>query len=180
MFKNDNFTDVLNEYNDFMLDIFNVPNKSNNFKIECFDISNFSGKEATASMVVFENNFPKKEEYKRFKIKHVKQISDIFMMKEVLERRFLNTKIPLPDLLLIDGGTPQIKTANEVLKKLNIKIPLCGIAKNPDRLISNDFKTINLNRRKSFFNLVRYIRDESHRFAKKYHLYLRNKKQFLI
>lgn len=145
-------------------------------KIECYDISSTSQKDATASMVVLNNGLINKSKYKRFKIKNLKLNSDIEMINEIINRR-LKYK-DKPNLIVIDGGKPQIRIIQYVLKKANINIPVIGIAKHPDRLIiGNEYLPIirpdinNLG-----FNLIRLLRDESHRFAKKYHIFLRSKK----
>jgi len=164
-------------------------------RIECYDVSNLFGQEATASMVVFTNGLPDKKEYKRFRIKTVKQISDTQMLTEVLRRRLARKDWPFPDMLVVDGGKPQLTAALEVLHNFKINLPLVGIAKNPDRIVyptnvslsalkhlrggrmdSSEVKRV---QNPSLFNLIKHIRDESHRFAKKYHLLLRKKKMML-
>ncbi|QQG43864.1 MAG: GIY-YIG nuclease family protein [Candidatus Roizmanbacteria bacterium] len=146
-------------------------------RIECIDISNFALKQATASLVVFTEGLMDKNEYRRFKIKDLTLKSDFEMMKEVLERRF-RQNWPFPDLLVTDGGKPQVKTALKVTADLNIKVPIIGIAKHPDRLVigNNSLETVKPDIHHLGFNLVRAIRDESHRFARKYHIFLRDKK----
>jgi len=150
-------------------------------RIECYDISNLKGKEATASMVVTTGGFFDKSQYRRFKIKNQRNKSDLSMMDEVFQRRFLDKKLPHPDLIIVDGGKPQLKIVKPILDNLKINIPLIGIAKDPDRLVlaSNDFLTIKLAKNHPGFNYLRLIRDESHRFAHDYHLFLR-KKNFLL
>ena len=149
-------------------------------RIECYDVSNLFGKEATASMVVFTNGLPDKKEYRRFRIKTINQISDTKMLDEVLKRRLIKKDWPFPDVLVVDGGRPQIKTIIKILSDFKLKIPVLGIVKNPDRVISPDsFKTFRLKENSSLLNLLKHIRDESHRFAKKYHLLLRRKKMML-
>lgn len=150
-------------------------------RIECYDVSNLFGKEATASMVVFTDGLPDKKEYKSFKIKTIKHISDTEMLGEVLERRFARKDWLLPNLIVIDGGRPQLRTAIKIMKDFKINLPLLGIAKNPDRIIgiNNGFRTLHLKENPPFFNLLKQIRDESHRFARKYHLLLRRKKMML-
>lgn len=152
-------------------------------RIECFDISNFAQKEATASMVVYTDGLVDKKAYRRFKIRDQKLQSDFEMMDEVLGRRLkrgkdLDSRWPMPNLLIVDGGKPQVRVAMKVLEKYELSVPLIGIAKNPDRLVIADEKltTIRPSIHQLGFNLVRSLRDESHRFAKKYHVYLRNKK----
>lgn len=149
-------------------------------RIECYDISNLQNQFQVASMVVMTEGKIDKKEYKRFKIKNHNLSSDFERIKEVLERRFKNDW-PLPDLLVIDGGRPQVKIVLEILKNFNKDIPVIGIAKNPDRLIigQENFLTVKFPQTHKGFNLIRLLRDEAHRFAKKYHLKIRNK-NFLI
>ncbi len=145
-------------------------NKNKEERIEGYDISNISGKLAAGSMVVFYGNKPDKSEYRKFKIRTVKKANDVGMMKEVLERRFKNTW-PLPDLILVDGGKPQVNTAKRVLEKEGLGIPVVGIAKGKERKkneIIGDKKQINKK------TLIK-VRDEAHRFALKYHKKLRQK-----
>ncbi len=148
------------------------------FRIECYDISNLFGKDATASMVVFENGGVEKKEYRRFKIKTVKGISDFAMLQEVLTRRFKRAGWRKPNLLVIDGGPPQLRATKKVLEELKLSIPMISIAKHPDRLYKAADKIVPavVDRNSLFFKVIQEIRDESHRFAKKYHLLLRNKK----
>lgn len=146
-------------------------------RIECYDVSNTSQQDATASMVVMTNGQIDKTQYRKFKIKDLTSQSDFEMMYEVLHRRFKN-KWPEPRLLVVDGGKPQVRVAQKVLQELEKTIPLIGIAKNPDRLIISDelMRTIRPQLNHRGFNLIRALRDESHRFAKKYHVSLRSKK----
>jgi excinuclease ABC subunit C len=88
----------------------------------------------------------------------------------------------MPDLLVVDGGTPQVVTISGVLKRLGLDIPLIGIAKHPDRIVvfaKGETKTFKFSLHNEGFKLIQQLRDESHRFAKKYHKFLRGKK-FLI
>jgi len=145
-------------------------------RIEGYDISNLNQKEATASLVVMTDGLIDKGEYKKFKIKNLKLNNDFEMLKETLMRRFKNSW-PKPDLIMIDGGRPQVKIIVKTLLDLNMQIPVIGLAKNPDRLVVGDATLSQI--RKGNFQLLQQLRDEAHRFAKKYHLYLRNKK-FLV
>ncbi|MGB9883181.1 MAG: GIY-YIG nuclease family protein [Microgenomates group bacterium] len=149
-------------------------------RIECYDISNLGKKNQVASMVVMTNGKLDKSQYRRFKIKNPQLKSDFDRLEEVINRRFEN-QWPKPDLLVIDGGRPQLKAVMTILKKMKIDIPLVGIAKNPDRLIigQENFLIVKYPQTNQGFNLIRLMRDEAHRFAKKYHLYLRNR-DFLI
>lgn len=152
-------------------------------RIECYDISNISGEHATASMVVFENFTPTLGEYRKFKVKTTRRTSDPHLMREILTRRF-NNKWKWPDLIVLDGGRPQLQAFQNLIKDGQVNplvsdlrvIPFLGIAKNPDRLISGwDLEPINSREIPSLFNIIKQLRDESHRFAKKYHVQLRSK-----
>lgn len=149
-------------------------------RIECYDISNTSQKLGTASMVVLKNGLIHKPEYRRFKIRNKKLRSDFEMIEEVLKRRF-KKNWELPNLLVIDGGKPQVRTVLKALSALEIYLPVIGLAKNPDRLVVgiSGIPTIHFLTNNIGFNLIRLIRDESHRFARKYHLFLRDR-NFLL
>lgn len=146
-------------------------------RIECYDISNLTQKDATASMVVFNEGLIDRKEYRKFKIKDLNSQSDFEMMDEILKRRF-NNKWTRPNLVVVDGGKPQVTVARKVFTEMQIDIPLIGIAKHPDRLVigTDNMPTIRPHYNNPGFNLIRAIRDESHRFAKKYHVLLRTKK----
>lgn len=148
-------------------------------RIECYDVSNLFQKDATASMVVFTDGLPDKSQYKRFKIKSKMPRSDFAMLEEVFIRRF-KQNWEKPDLIVVDGGTPQVLTVKKVLNTRSI--PLLGIAKHPDRLIIDSASKLTTLRPPTSdlgFNLIRAIRDEAHRFARKYHLLLRNRRIML-
>jgi excinuclease ABC subunit C len=149
-------------------------------RVEGYDISNTSGKDAVGSMVVMVDGEPKKSEYRIFGIKDVDGPNDVAMMRETLMRRFARTvkpedgkSWPLPDLVLIDGGAPQMGVAKAVLEHYGLKIPLVGIAKGPDRkqdeLVydKNDYELARLVR--AFKPLLQRCRDEAHRFAVSWH-----------
>lgn len=148
-------------------------------RIECYDISNLSQKEATASMVVFIDGQIARGEYRKFKIRSPRNLSDFAMLDQAIRRRFKNSW-ERPDLIVVDGGRPQVRIVRQVLKEIDVKIPLIGIAKNPDRIIigAASLPTIRPRLNNSGFNLIQHLRDESHRFAKKYHLQLREKAMF--
>ncbi|MEI6327242.1 MAG: GIY-YIG nuclease family protein [Candidatus Roizmanbacteria bacterium] len=217
-------------------------------RVECYDNSTLGFSNSTASMVVFIDGLVDKKEYKRFKLgklesekstnpkashpsttaQRIELISDFDMMKEVMIRRQRNTKWPKPDLIVIDGGVPQLRAVidaqNCAIEQLQAKkatsnkqtstslhnvipglsrdlqnstensgvnqhytlrnIPVIGIAKKPDRLIVPIQNDATIERETTFavirpssndfgFRLIQAIRDEAHRFAKKYHTYLR-------
>lgn len=172
--------DISKELSDFLDTYFHRKvefNKAYVSRIECFDISNLFGKLATGSMVVFVDGLARKDQYRRFKIRSSGKRSDFDMMEEVISRRLSNKEWKKPDLIILDGGRPQLRKIRALFSKLQITIPLVGIAKKPDRLIAatNGMPPLALNRRAPLFHLIQEIRDESHRFAKKYHLLLRQK-----
>ncbi len=147
-------------------------------RIECYDMSTTMQKDSTGSMVVMTDGLTDKKAYRKFKIKNEALQSDFEMMEEVLTRRFKNNW-PAPNLLVVDGGKPQVRIARKALAQLDLlHIPIIGIAKNPDRLVigTEELTTIRPPFTHRGFNLVRAIRDEAHRFARKYHIHLRNKK----
>jgi len=156
------------------------PQLNNLDRIETYDISNLGLKQAVGSMVVMKNNQIDKKEYRKFKIKQVGLRSDFDRLKEVVNRR-LQQKWPIPDLIIIDGGRPQIKAILNIFESNKILIPLIGIAKNPDRVIvgAEGFPNLFLKNDSKILNVIRLLRDESHRFARKYHLFLRTK-DFLL
>jgi excinuclease ABC subunit C len=149
-------------------------------RIEAYDISNLGLKQAVASMVVMKDNQMDKKEYRRFKIKQTNLRSDFERLNEVINRR-LKQSWPMPDLMVIDGGRPQLKIVKKVLSANQVDIPLIGIAKNPDRVIVgiDKYPNLFLKNGSPILNVIRLLRDESHRFARKYHLFLRSK-DFLL
>lgn len=142
-------------------------------RIECFDISNISGKQATGSLVVFTNGEKDGSSYRRFKIKYTGLPNDFAMMAELIDRRFSHSEWAIPDLVIVDGGKGQVSSALEVLKKKNLNIPLVGLAKKEEIIITSNFSEIKLPRSSSALQLVQRIRDEAHRFAITYHRKLR-------
>lgn len=142
-------------------------------RIEGYDISNISGDFAVGSMVVFRRGKSDKDEYRKFKIRTVDGANDLAMMREVLERRFKNHDWQLPDLIVMDGGLGQINIAKLVLEDFGFRIPIVGIAKGPDRKGEKLF----FSGPKGFIfpdvELIKKVRDESHRFAISYHRKLR-------
>jgi excinuclease ABC subunit C len=152
-------------------------------RIECYDISNLSGKEATASMTVALNGRLTNREYRRFKIKFKDTPDDYSMMKEVLKRRFKRSLIDdswkLPNLIVLDGGKGQLSAGQEVLKEMGVDVAMISLAKREEILIymdGSDFVEVKLDRTDESLKLIQRLRDEAHRFAKKYHHQLRVKK----
>lgn len=146
-------------------------------RIEGYDISNISGTSSVASMVVFENGAPAKAEYRKFRIKTVSGSNDVASLKEALMRRFRNAWRH-PDLLLIDGGLPQVHAAEQVVHELDLGLPVIGIAKGAERkrndLIcsKNNLELCHLC--EQYKELLVNVRDEAHRFAIAYHRKVRS------
>lgn len=155
-------------------------------RIEAYDISNLQGKEATGSMVVFENGKPNKNQYRRFKIKGKNLPDDPAMIKEVINRRLKHQEWLMPNLMIIDGGKGQLGAVFSVLREnnLNKKIFLLGLTKKQEILIKSKilkktiigWEEIKLPINSHLLRLFQHLRDESHRFARNYHLILRRKK----
>jgi excinuclease ABC subunit C len=149
--------------------------------IECFDNSNFQGTNAVASMVQFKDGRPNTKNYRHFKIKTVEGIDDFASMKEILFRRYSrlkNENLPLPDMILIDGGKGQLSAACESLNKLELQqIPVFGLAKRYEILFKpNEKEGIILPLDSSALKMLQHLRDEAHRFAITFHRKLRNKR----
>lgn len=157
-------------------------------RMEAFDISNISGFENVGSMVVYEKGRPKRSDYRKFKIKTVSGPDDYACMKEVLTRRFLHGRdgdefdsfTILPDVLLMDGGRGQVNIALEVLRELEISIPVCGMVKDDNHRTRGLYyhnQELPIDRNSEGFKLITRIQDEAHRFAIEYHRSLRSKSQ---
>ena len=159
-------------------------------RVEAYDISNISGFEAGGSMAVFERGKPKRSDYRKFRIKTVQGPNDYASMEEVLTRRFTHESDPekkeydsfgkLPDLIMMDGGRGQVNIALEVLEKLNLHIPVCGMVKDDNhRTRGLYFNNVELpiDRNSECFRLITRIQDEAHRFAITFHRQLRSKGQ---
>ncbi len=143
-------------------------------RIEGFDVSNLQGQEAVSSMVTFVDGKPLKSHYRRFRIRTVFQANDYAMMTETVKRRYSGTlrdKMPLPDLILIDGGKGQLSAACSVLTELGLDhIPILGLAEEYEDLYAKDrTEPIRLPRDSVALQLLQRVRDEAHRFALNYH-----------
>lgn len=149
--------------------------------IECFDNSNIQGAYPVSAMVCFKNGLPSKSDYRHFNIKTVVGINDFASMKESVLRRYtsvLEKKLPLPQLIIIDGGKGQLNAALEALTMLGIqdKVTMVGLAKNLEELFFvNDQDAIQLNWNSEAHKLIRQIRDEVHRFGIQFHRLKRSK-----
>lgn len=135
-------------------------------RIECFDVAHIQGKLATASMVVFIDGFAEKSQYRRFKIRQPKTLSDYDNLGEIARRRISNIdKWGRPDLVIVDGGLGQVRIFHKLFLRHNLNV--IGIAKNPDRIVFSSGTKIRL--KGEVHNLVASLRDEAHRFARRYH-----------
>ena len=174
-------------------------------RIEAFDISNISGFESVGSMVVYEDGRPRRNDYRKFKIKTVQGPNDYASMEEVLTRRFehgLSEREELmametadgepgnmerfgsftrfPDLIMMGGGRGQVNVALKVLERLGLSIPVCGMVKDDNhrtRGLYYQNVEIPIDRYSEGFKLITRIQDEAHRFAIEYHRSLRSQGQ---
>ena len=161
-------------------------------RMEAYDISNISGFESVGSMVVYENGKPKPNEYRKFKIKSVEGPNDYASMDEMLTRRFEHgleerrtSDEPgkfsrFPDLILMDGGRGQVNICMDVLSKLGLDIPVCGMVKDDNhrtRGLYFENRELPISHSCEAFHLITRIQDEAHRFAITFHRNLRKKNQ---
>ncbi|MEI5905596.1 excinuclease ABC subunit UvrC [Bacillus spongiae] len=156
-------------------------------RIEAFDNSNIQGTNAVSALVVFIDGKPAKNEYRKYKLGTVTGPDDYESMREVVRRRYtrvLRENLPLPDLIIIDGGKGQIEAAREILEdELNLDIPLAGLAKDDKHktsqlLYGNPLCEVPLKRTSQEFYLLQRIQDEVHRFAITFHRQQRGKSLF--
>lgn len=161
-------------------------------RMEAFDISNTNGFESVGSMVVYEKGKPKRNDYRKFKIKGIQGADDYGSMREVLTRRFEHglkemedNKVhggftAFPDIILMDGGRGQVNVALQVLEALKLSIPVCGMVKDDNhrtRGLYYQNVEIPIEKSSEAFKLITRIQDEAHRFAIEYHRRLRGKEQ---
>ncbi len=141
-------------------------------RIEAFDVSHTGGTQTVASMVVFENGEPNKSHYRKFIIREVVGINDVASMNEAVYRRYAKTlkdKLPLPSLVLIDGGITQVRAAEDAMRRARVKLPIIGLAKKEETIVMPDNSSINLSKESKALQLLQRIRDEAHRFAITFH-----------
>jgi len=158
-------------------------------RIEAYDISNTAGAEPVASMTVFVNGKPKKSAYKKFRIKTARGGDDYGAMEEVLGRRLDRAKdgdpgfLPLPDLLLMDGGLGQVRAAQKAMAERGITIPVFGMVKDDHHrtraLVDTDGRELGLRTQPAVFAFFGTIQEETHRFAITYHRQRLEKKNFV-
>ncbi len=167
-------------------------------RMEAYDISNISGVLSVGVMVVYENGKPKRSDYRKFRIQYVEGPNDYASMEEVLTRRFVHGLTEraakeeggagaasgsfdvFPDLILIDGGKGQVNVVEEVLERLGLAIPVCGMVKDDAHRTRGLYflgQEVPLDHHGECFQLITRIQDEVHRFAVEYHASLRSKEQ---
>ena len=153
-------------------------------RIEAFDNSNIQGSDPVSALVVFIDGKPEKREYRKYKIKTVKGPDDYESMREVVRRRYsrvLKEGLPLPDLIIIDGGKGHVEAVRDILEnELGLEIPLSGLIKDDKHrtsqlMIGNPLEVVPLDVRSQEFYLLQRIQDEVHRFAITFHRQLRGK-----
>ena len=161
-------------------------------RMEAYDISNTNGFESVGSMVVYERGRPKRNDYRKFKIRGVQGADDYGSMREVLTRRFthglkereenaeLGKFTAFPDLIMMDGGKGQVNVALQVLDELHLQIPVCGMVKDDHHRTRGLYycnEELPVDKASEAFRLITRIQDEAHRFAIEYHRQLRGKGQ---
>lgn len=153
-------------------------------RIEAFDNSNIQGIDPVSAMVVFIDGKPAKKEYRKYKIRTVKGPDDYESMREVIRRRYervLKEGLPLPDLIIVDGGKGQISAALDVLEnELGLYIPVCGLVKDEKHrtaqlMVGSPPEIVPIPRDRQEFYLLQRIQDEVHRFAITFHREVRGK-----
>lgn len=149
-------------------------------RIECFDNSHFHGTDYVSSMVCFVAGKPKKSDYRKFRLTSVAGSDDYGAMQEVLKRRYsgsLSKELPLPDLVVVDGGKGQVNAAFAVLDGVGLDIPVIGLAKRLEEIfIPHARDPFNLPKTSPALKLLQRLRDEAHRFAVTYHRKLRRER----
>ncbi len=150
-------------------------------RMEAYDISNISGVLSVASMVVFEQGKPKKNAYRKFRLRTVMGPDDYASMKEVLSRRFTDERMDvLPDVIMMDGGKGQVNVALMVLDSLGLDIPVCGMVKDDNhrtRGLYYNNEEVQFPKGSEAMLMVTALQDEAHRFAIEYHRQLRSRNQ---
>jgi excinuclease ABC subunit C len=148
--------------------------------VECFDISNLGEEHVVSGMVRFTDAKPDKRNYRKFKIRTVAGQDDFASMTEVISRRYkqlAEEKVPLPDLVLVDGGPGQVAAAKSALASLGLQLPLVGLAKEHEQIyLPNEQEPLRFDKNSRMMLLLRKIRDETHRFSLGYNVKRREMK----
>lgn len=168
------------------------PQVSDLRRIEGYDIATLGGKETTGSLVVFYAGEPLNSDYRHFRISTVHQHADVESMHEMLSRRFSgrHSDWPMPDLIMVDGGLTQLRAAQKSLTEQGINLPLVGLAKREEQLYvptfppsisilekpDKSYTILTLDHSSPALHILQHLRDEAHRFSRRYHHKLRRKK----
>lgn len=149
-----------------------IPNLNH---LEIFDVSNLQNNASVGAMIVYKNGSPSFNDYRKFLLDR-KINNDYHRFSEMIYRRYYHliiNQLPLPDLIIVDGGKPQIKATLEQLSLLNLNIPIIGLAKNQkhqtDRIINDKMQTINIPKTDACFLFLAKLQDQVHNYAIKYH-----------
>ncbi len=148
-------------------------------RVECYDASNSAMHDSVVSMTVMTDGLLDNGQYRRFKIKNPRAVSDFDRLDEAITRRLKNTTWDKPDLIVIDGGIPQLRRLQRIFDKQTDPPLYIGLAKHPDRLViptNNEFSTIKLSSDDPGLQLLEQLRDEAHRFANAYRKILEKKR----
>ncbi|MCX8007078.1 MAG: excinuclease ABC subunit UvrC [Coriobacteriia bacterium] len=153
-------------------------------RIECYDISTLHGRDSVGSMVVFSGGRPDKKAYRRFRIRlQTDEANDVAMMREVLRRRFTRALrgdgkfVDVPDLVIVDGGKPQLSAALHALRDVGVRVPVVALAKREEELFVPGWEEpVRLPDASCALSLIKRVRDEAHRFAVEHHRAVRAKR----
>ncbi|MEK7165615.1 MAG: UvrB/UvrC motif-containing protein, partial [Patescibacteria group bacterium] len=168
-------TEVLENLRDLLKPY--IPELDYPSRVECFDISNFQSSHAVGSQTVAIDGLLEKSAYRRYLVKLNQLPNDTACLREVLTRRLSHTEWDFPQLMVIDGGKPQVSVVTKVLNDMNLAFPVIGLAKRKEEIVvpvGSQFKLIQLPKSSSVLKFLQSLRDEAHRFAVTYHRKRRN------
>ena len=141
-------------------------------RIEIFDNSNIQGTSSVSAMVTYIDGVSAPKEYRKYKVKTIEGADDYHTMQEVITRRYkrvINDNLTKPNLIIVDGGEPQVKAANLALKEIDVQIPVIGLAKDDKHrtraIVTSSLKEINIDKKSNLFLLLEAMQEEVHRFA---------------
>lgn len=147
-------------------------------RIECFDNSHIQGSDYVSAMVTFVSGRPKKSDYRKFRLRSFEGSDDYAAMHEAITRRYggsLAEKLPMPDLLIVDGGKGQVNVAARALRELGLDLPVAGLAKRLEEIwLPGERDPYNLPKTSPALKLLQQMRDEAHRFAVAFHRQVRS------
>lgn len=154
--------------------------------IEIFDNSNIGGTDAVSAMVTYIDGVASPKDYRKYKVKTVEGADDYHTMQEVIQRRYSRLQKEngrLPQLIIVDGGKPQVKAAKEILNQLELQIPLIGLAKDDNHrtngIVTSTYQELSLDKKSNLFLILEAMQDEVHRFAITYFKQTHSKNAFI-